>query len=53
MLGGEELDEEELETVSQVTRLRDVYNERWWSPSDEQTYFVFHNHDRKHVKAGD
>lgn len=39
----EELNDEEKETVYDSTRLRDVYNNRWWKPNLDQTFFTMYN----------
>ena len=31
---------EEFEHISSNSRLREIYNFRWWTDSDDQTYFV-------------
>jgi len=41
----------ELETVSYSTRLRDVYNDRWWTP-DLPSYFVHFDQGLVPTKEG-
>ena len=41
-----------METVYQSTKLRDVYNTRWWKVG-MQAYFVHYNADSKPMHAGD
>ena len=47
----EELTFAEMETVSYSTKLRDVYNDRWWS-IDSETYFAHHDSSATRNKAG-
>jgi hypothetical protein len=37
---------EDFETISNSTRLRQVYSYRWWSDDDESNYFVMINKKR-------
>ncbi len=47
----ESLSYAEMETVSYSTRLRDVYNDRWWSP-EMNAYFVHVDKGRVPSKKG-
>ena len=49
--GTETLSYAEMETVSYSTRLRDVYNDRWWKP-DTNAYFVHVDKGRVPNKKG-
>ena len=51
ILDGVELEMHEMETVSDSTRLRDVYNHRWWK-IDADSYFTLYNHTREVIRAG-
>jgi hypothetical protein len=52
-LAGEDLDAEALNTVSESTRLRDVYNNRWWNPQMKDCYFTMYNYSGSKIKKGD
>ena len=52
ILDGGELEMHEMETVSDSTRLRDVYNHRWWK-IDADSYFTLYNHTRDVVRVGE
>ena len=49
---GSQLSPHEMETVGASTRLRDVYNTRWWNPT-MNSFFVQYNHSGKPMKAGE
>jgi len=48
----DELSFAEMETVSYSTKLRDVYNDRWWSV-DMPTFFAHHDSGLVPAKAGE
>ena len=48
-----ELDMEEFETISSNTRLRDIYNYRWWSDTDQDNYFILVNKHGRTLKPGE
>ena len=43
---------EEFENISSNTRLREIYQFRWWSDSDKDSYFIMMNRSGKPIKAG-
>ena len=49
---GQELSASQMETVWYSTRLRDIYNNRWWSVG-LQSFFVQYNYDSKPMRAGE
>ena len=40
-----------METIYESTRLRDVYNTRWWNPN-LQAFFIHYNAGKKPLRAG-
>jgi hypothetical protein len=50
--GDVEFDRDEFETISSTTRLREIYQYRWWSDNDSDSYFVMMNRSEKPIKAG-
>lgn len=53
ILKGEQLDDEaDLESIYNSTRLRDIYNNRWWSPKLDQTYFSLYNYKAQKIAGG-
>lgn len=51
ILKGDDI-QEDRETIADSTRLRDVYNNRWWNPSLDQTYFTMYNYSTKKIEKG-
>ena len=51
LAGTEALTLSEMETISYSTRLRDVYNDRWWRP-ELPAYFAHIDQGRVPTKAG-
>jgi len=45
-------DLEEFETISNNTRLREIYSYRWWQDKDEENYFVMVNKSGKPLLPG-
>ena len=43
---------EEFENISSNTRLREIYQFRWWSDADKDSYFIMMNRSGKPIKAG-
>lgn len=41
-----------METIYNSTRLRDIYNNRWWSPTLDQTYFSLYNYKQQKILSG-
>jgi hypothetical protein len=52
ILNGEPI-EELKQTIVESTRLRDVYNHRWWSPKLDQCYFTMFNYKPSKILKGD
>lgn len=48
-----ELDEADMEIISESTHLRDVYNCRWWKPTLDNCYFAMYNMSTKPIQKGD
>jgi len=44
---------EEFDTVSNLSRFRDIYNFRWWNYSDKDNYFSMSNVGTTPIKPGD
>lgn len=44
---------EEFEQISSNTRLREIYNYRWWSDDDRDSYFVMVNKSGLPLRAGE
>lgn len=44
---------DEFDTISTTTRLREIYNYRWWKDEDEDNYLVLVNKHRQTLKAGE
>ena len=43
---------DEFENISSNTRLREIYQFRWWSDWDKDSYFIMMNRSGKPIKAG-
>jgi hypothetical protein len=44
---------EEFETISNSTRLREIYSYRWWQDNDNENYFVMVNKYGRSLKPGE
>jgi hypothetical protein len=54
ILNGEiDFDMEEFETISNTTRLREVYSYRWWKDTDQDNYFIMVNKHGRNLQPGD
>lgn len=53
ILRGEEFEMNDFETISNTTRLREVYNYRWWKDTDPDNYFVMVNKNTKSILPGE
>lgn len=53
IFAGVDLDQTVLNTISESTRLRDVYNHRWWSVKMHDCYFAFYNFQSTPIKQGE
>lgn len=49
----DDLEMDEFDTISTTTRLREIYNYRWWKDEDEDNYLVVVNKHRRTLKAGE
>lgn len=49
ILKGESIDEDK-EVIYDSQRLRDIYNNRWWNSTLDQTYFAMYNSGSKNIK---
>ena len=47
----QEISASEMETISYSTRLRDVYNNRWWN-AELPSFFVCYNQEKLPIRAG-
>lgn len=52
ILKGDSL-EEYKQVIVESTRLRDVYNSRWWNPDLDGCYFAMYNYSQSKIAKGD
>jgi hypothetical protein len=50
--GDVDFEVDEFENISSNTRLREIYQFRWWSDWDKDSYFIMMNRSGKAIKAG-
>ena len=50
--GGKTLSASDMESVSDSTRLRDIYNMRWWN-ENMQSFFVMYNSGTESLRGGE
>lgn len=52
ILKGDEITKEDMEIIYESQRLRDVYDNRWWNSSLDQTYFTMYNYSTRNIEKG-